>query len=290
MNPLAPLRASLQSTPTMRPRPAALREKRSIAAASVAQGSHQLAQNTMRDGRPPAPESRLASVVEEPTSCSRGNAGAARPFAVEPLEASPSTARTAIAAAPARAQARALTRLTPTAGSAGREQRDVVRDVARLEVRGVDREALAGAGDAVDQPGVVDALGLLNIAFRAHPPGLPDGGEFLRGAHEVLHPTGHLMAGEEGREGFAGVALGIDGHRDHLHFGGLGGTHQILRDAQVGGDQRADVGAVRVEEGDEDGLAAIAVEVDLFAEVVVQRQRRRGPYRRERALGREVGL
>ena len=47
------------------------------------------------------------------------------------------------------------------------------------------------------------------------------------------------------------------------------GAHQVLRDAQVRGDQRADVGAVRVEERDEHRLAPVGVDVDGLAEVVL---------------------
>ena len=52
------------------------------------------------------------------------------------------------------------------------------------------------------------------------------------------------------------------------------GPHQVLRDAQVGGDQRADVRAVGVEERHQHRLAAVGADVDPLAEVVAQRERR----------------
>src|ERR1700761_4331264 len=72
-------RLSLQSTPTIRPLPSALREKRSIAGASWVQGPHQLAQNTTSDGCPFALDRSVPSVTSAPERCSRGSAGAVRP-------------------------------------------------------------------------------------------------------------------------------------------------------------------------------------------------------------------
>jgi hypothetical protein len=94
----APDRASLQSIPTMRPRPAALTEKRSSAGASRSQGPHQLAQNTTTAERPREAASRPARVIGRPPRRSRGSSGAARPAVAERLDAKPKIASAARAA------------------------------------------------------------------------------------------------------------------------------------------------------------------------------------------------
>ena len=99
MKDCAPDWASLQSTPAMRPRPAALREKRSSAGASCSQGPHQLAQNTTTAGRPREPASRPASVIGRHRRDAPGEARVlAGPAVAERLDANPKIARAASAA------------------------------------------------------------------------------------------------------------------------------------------------------------------------------------------------
>src|ERR1700760_402536 len=220
MNARAPDRPSLQSTPTMRPRPSALCEKRSIAGASRMHGPHQLAQKTTSVARPCAEASMLESVTAGPARCSRGSSGALRPVAVEWLDDSPKTTNATIAAS---ASASAISRgalVIPAPDSASGEQRDVVGDVCRLEARRVDRRALARRRDPVDQPRVVDELRLLRIAFRSDAPCLPHAREFMCVADEVLHPPRHLVMCEEARDGLRRVAFRVDRDRDDLRFRG----------------------------------------------------------------------
>src|SRR5665213_981491 len=86
----APAGERFARSATTRPRPVALRAKRSTAGASCWQGPHQLAQNTTSAGRPAAALRSEASVTGEPESSSLGSAGAARP-AEAPLPESPRT-------------------------------------------------------------------------------------------------------------------------------------------------------------------------------------------------------
>src|SRR5437763_3988820 len=151
------------------------------------QGSHQLAQKTTSAGRPCAPFKREERVACAPARCSLGSDGAWLPSLELPLDAKPKIASAAITAA-ARATVRpSRTPLLILALSVGGQQRHVVGDLGRLEVRRVDRQALAGAGDAVDEPGVLDQIGVAGVAFGAHAPFFPGFRKFLLVADQVLH-------------------------------------------------------------------------------------------------------
>ena len=163
-----------------------------------AHGPHQLAQKTTSAGRPRAAASRLASVTGDPARRSRGSAGAGRP--VEECDASPNTASAASAAA---------SRERPAEQSQPPCHRRAAQRVARrgtswaisdgCEARRVEREPLARGGDPVDDPRVVDELGLLGVSFGANAPRLPHARQFLGGADQILHPAGHLVARQKRR-------------------------------------------------------------------------------------------
>src|SRR6185312_6958013 len=114
------------------------------------QGSHQLAQNTTSAGRPFAFFKKEERVTCAPARCSCGSDGARLPSLELPLEARPKIASAAITAAASATVTPSRTPLLIVARSVGGQQRHVVGDLGRLEVRRVDRQALAGAGDAVD--------------------------------------------------------------------------------------------------------------------------------------------
>src|SRR5271165_5308295 len=151
----APASSSLQLTPTIRPLPALLREKRSSAGASRAHGPHQLAQKTTTTGPPPDAPSRLDRVAGGPARRSRGRAGAGGPPPADPRGASPKTIRATRAPA-ATIQPRARRRRAIAQRSARGQQRHVVSYFGRLEAGGVDRDPLARRGDPVDEARVVD--------------------------------------------------------------------------------------------------------------------------------------
>src|SRR5271165_4625333 len=227
MNARAPASPSLQSTPTSRPRPALLREKRSSAGASREQGPHQLAQKTTSAGPPALSESRLESVAGGPARRSRGSAGARAPPVEEPCGASPN-AISATSAAPAAIQPRARRRRAIAKRSVGGQNGHVVGYFRWLETRGVDRYPLARAGDSVDEARVVDELGLLGVLFGAHPPRLPHPGELRSGADQVLHAAGHLMSSQKGGDGLGRVPPRVHRDGDDLRFGGHRRAHQVL--------------------------------------------------------------
>src|ERR1039458_2328334 len=199
MNNRAPARPSLQSTPTSRPRPAAVREKRSSAGASRAQGPHQLAQNTTSAARPFAPARSPASVTGGPARRSRGSAGARGPTEEECSEASPNTINAVSAAAAETVTPRTRRCRAIAEGSERGQQGHVVGYFGGLKARGVDGLPLARGRDSVDESRSVDELGLLLVPFGAHPPRLPHLRELEGRADQVLHRQAHCFSRQKRR-------------------------------------------------------------------------------------------
>lgn len=72
----------------------------------------------------------------------------------------------------------------------------------------------------------------------------------------------------------AGVPPWVHGHRDDLELAGLGAeAYQGV--VQVGDDQRAQIGAVVIDEGQQHGLASELGEPDEMSEGVFERELRR---------------
>ena len=136
---------------------------------------------------------------------------------------------------------------------------------------------LPDAGDPVDEARVLDEVGVLGVAFGAHAPRLPH----ARRVRAPSRPGTACARSSRAGRGMRVTVFGVSplGSTDTAMICALAASwrpHQVLRDAQVGGDQRTDVRAVRVEERDQHRLAACSESMfDRLAEVVVQRQRRR---------------
>ena len=95
------------------------------------------------------------------------------------------------------------------------------------------------------------------------------------------------MCFQEGLDRLRGVAPRVNRDRDDLKLACLR-TELLLGGVQVADDQRADVGAVVVDEGDDDRLAAVVPDVHGLADGVPEGQRRRGLDLRRRDAG-ELG-
>ena len=96
---------------------------------------------------------------------------------------------------------------------------------------------------------------------------------------QILHPPGHLVGAEERLDRLRGVALRVDRDGHDLHPARP--RAQLPEGVvEVADDERADVGAVVVDERQQHRLAAELREPDAPAQRVAQREVRRGPRRR----------
>src|SRR5438105_6653428 len=140
----APDRASFQSTPTSVARPPSRLESFRSSGASLMHGPHQLAQKLTTAGFPRSE----ASVARGGVSTSLGSAGAGRPARLPPP---PLVATSIIASAPATSAATIRYRRPCTPDLLPGQDRHVVDDLGRVEVRRVQRRDLPGRADAVDR-------------------------------------------------------------------------------------------------------------------------------------------
>src|SRR6476619_1320948 len=252
MNARADPAASFQSTPTTAT-PGLLRAKRSSSGASWRQGVHQLAQKLITAGFP----CREETLTGRPWRTSLGRAGAVR-FAPEVVLKAPAAISATIATAAQPAPTR-RPRLTSGAGEKGH----VVDDLCRLEVGRVERRQLAAAGDPIDQRRVLDRVGDLRRrrGLGDDVPGRPDPLELRKGADQVLHLPRHLVLREEALDRLRSVAIRVDRDGDDLEPP-RPRAELLLRGVEVADDDRADVWAVVVDEGDEHRLAPVVPDVD----------------------------
>ena len=150
-------------------------------------------------------------------------------------------------------------------GLRGEQLVDVVDDVLGLHACVVDDAALARAVDEHRVGGVVDELGVAR--HRRDVVGLPDLGELVPRADQVVELGQEVMRLRVLVDRLRRVALGIDADGEHAHVVALRAEHlqglvQVLR------DERADVRAVGVEEGEENELPALVGHAHLLARLV----------------------
>src|SRR5437763_546113 len=166
----APESWSFQSTPTSLARPPSRAESFLSSGASLMHGPHQLAQKLITAGFP----RRDASVMRGGVSTSLGRDGAGRPARLPPP---PPVTTSMSASAPTTTAATSRYRRPCIARLLLGQDRHVVHDLRRVDVRRVKRGDLPGCADAVDRGRVLHLARIRLGGVGDDPPRLPQGGE-----------------------------------------------------------------------------------------------------------------